>query len=354
MPIVAAVLLAISHGCTSALVPRPVSLRALPPTHRTSPLHCSEQREVIVSAVLDDEKTTQLFCWISRALSGDTRYNNMMLAFAAVFGDHPDDSPYTRLVQDALAKQPAEDEPVGEPLRLKERERSSLGAMGAAQWTGQFRTRAHALLDVRNLTSVDEWIETLPRGSRRTLAKAAQQNFSVASKRIVGGKPSPHSSLSHFRCVISHEVRLLASSAEEFFDALNQGIGRYIGCTGQAGEIREYRDLDGRVIAFAQEARKGRVIRGQWFYATDEAAKRYVWFHSVQELVTRAIATEGVDTVDLGPSGSDSFSLLKERYGFKSVDDWHAVADYRGPFEYEDGTKGQSWRELDPPDWLFE
>lgn len=65
-------------------------------------------------------------------------------------------------------------------------------------------------------------------------------------------------------------------------------------------------------------------------------------------------AYPGVDMVDLGPSGSDSFSLLKERYGFDSVDDWHAVADYRGQFVYEDGTKGPSWAELDPPDWLFD
>ena len=55
-------------------------------------------------------------------------------------------------------------------------------------------------------------------------------------------------------------------------------------CVSQAGEIREYRDADGRVLAFAHEATKGRVMRGQWFYATDAAAKDYVWFHSVRSL----------------------------------------------------------------------
>ena len=59
------------------------------------------------------------------------------------------------------------------------------------------------------------------------------------------------------------------------------------------------------------------------------------------------------EQVDLGPSGSDAFSELKQRYGFASVADWHRVADYRGPFRYEWGT-GRPWRELDPPDWLFE
>ena len=52
-------------------------------------------------------------------------------------------------------------------------------------------------------------------------------------------------------------------------------------------------------------------MRGQWFYSTDAAAKNYVWFHSVRDLVRRAIEAEGVDVVDLGPSGTDAFSELK-------------------------------------------
>ena len=68
--------------------------------------------------------------------------------------------------------------------------------------------------------------------------------------------------------------------------------------------------------------RKGRTVRGQWFYATDTAAQNYVWFHSVYDLVRRSIDAKGVDVVDLGPSGSDAFSQLKERYGFISIDDW--------------------------------
>ena len=76
------------------------------------------------------------------------------------------------LVPDALAELPPEHLPVGEPLSLRERERSSLGAMGAGQWTGQFRTRPHALLNVTQFDHVDEWVATLSRGARRTLAKA--------------------------------------------------------------------------------------------------------------------------------------------------------------------------------------
>mmetsp|Transcript_31337 Transcript_31337/g.47829 ORF Transcript_31337/g.47829 Transcript_31337/m.47829 type:complete len:94 (-) Transcript_31337:4-285(-) len=71
---------------------------------------------------------------------------------------------------------------------------------------------------------------------------------------------------------------------------------------------------------------------------TDEAAKNYVWFHAVHDLVERAISADDVDVVDLGPSGSDAFTELKERYGFMSIDDWPAVADYLGPFHYPDGV----------------
>ena len=307
-------------------------------------------------------------CWGISA--GDRRYNNLLHAFAAVFGEEAEGSalggairknvlPFfprevlAKLVDDALAELPPEDVVLGQPFSLREREQGCLGAMGAGQWTGQWRTRPHALLDVRQYESVDEWVKGLPRGCRRTLANANAQGFSVVSKPIYGDKPAPHSSFEHFRCVMEHEVRLLAKSPDSFFEALQHGISRYQNCIAQGGEIREYRDAEGRVIAFAQEVTKGRVMRGQWFYATDAGANSFVWFHSVQELVRRAIEDEDVYYADLGPSGTDAFSELKSRYGFKSVEDWHMVADYRGPFRYVFGC-GESWAELDPPDYLFE
>ena len=107
-------------------------------------------------------------------------------------------------------------------------------------------------------------------------------------------------------------MRLISSGiegdVEGFFDALSEAVSRYIGTTRMTGEIQEYKNEEGKVIAFAHEVRKGRTIRGQWFYCTNEGAKKYVWFHSVQELVKRAIDAEGVDTVDLGPSGSDALA----------------------------------------------
>jgi hypothetical protein len=303
------------------------------------PVLQAQQQTVQVEASLDEEKVTSLFAWVSQAFVGEPGYNNLMLAFAAIFGDLPEDSKPVMMAKEARKKLPAEEETVGDPLCIEEREQNSLGAMGAGQWLGQYRTRPHALLELKNITVIDDWVKSLPRGCKRTIKKALAQNFTVTSKPILGDKPAPHSSLAHFRCVVAHEVRLLSWGADGFFDALGEAVSRYIGTTRMTGEIREYRNEEGKVIAIAHEVRKGKTIRGQWFYADDEASQNYVWFHSVYDLVRRAIDAEGVNVVDLGPSGSDAFSDLKARYGFRSVVDWPEVADYQGDFWYVDGPR---------------
>merc|ERR1719491_917693 len=309
----------------------------------TAALHASENdrptTSVYIDSTLTDARVRSLFAWVSRAFAGDDEYNNLMLAMAAIFGTNlpPNSSPIQMANQADDLLPTMEETPTGDPLPLSIRERSSLGAMGAAQWMGQFKTRPHSLLDVSNITSVDEWVKTLPRGCRRTLKKANAQNFTVTTRPIRDREPAPHSSLPHFRCVVEHEVRLITrfdDDTEGFLQALSMSVGRYAETTNMAGEIQEYRNAEGRIIAFAHEIRKGRAIRGQWFYGSDEAAKSYVWFHSVQEMVRRAIEAEGVDVADLGPSGGDKFTELKAKYGFEAVDDWPAVADYTGPFFY--------------------
>ena len=313
----------------------------------TFQLQAKEEKYVSIDATLDDEKVTALFAWVSRAFAGDPGYNNLMLAIAAIFGNLAEDSAPVQMVAQALKELPPEELPVGDPINTYDREEASLGAMGAAQWSGRWKTRPHALLELTNqdirFSTVDDWVKSLPRGCRRTITKALAQNFTVTAKPIKGGEPAPHSSLAHFRCVVAHEVRLLSWGTEGFLDALSEAVGRYVGTTRMTGEIREYRNSEGKIIAIAHEVRKGRTIRGQWFYADDEAAKNYVWFHSVYDLVRRAIDAEGVDVVDLGPSGSDAFSELKAKYGFRSVDDWPAVADYQGDFWYPEGRKGSRW-----------
>lgn len=292
-----------------------------------------EEVTIQLTAEIDDARVEKLFAWVSRCLfSSDDRYNNLMFAFAAVFGNLPADHPIEELANEAVKIMPAENEICGAKVSMISRQEASLGAMGAGVWTGQWTTRPHALLKLDDLTCVDDWVKTLPRGCKRTIKKAVAQNFTVTAKPIPNDASAPHSSLAHFRCVVEHEVRLLAYSPEDFFDALSEAISRYIGTTRQSGEIREYRDETGKVIAFAHEIRKGKTIRGQWFYATDQASKSYVWFHSVHSIVERAIAAKNIDVVDLGPSGSDDFSDLKARYGFQPVEDWSVVADYLGPF----------------------
>jgi hypothetical protein len=236
-------------------------------TTGTTPAITLRQQKLTVELdrTLNDEKIRALFAWIARAYAGEYEYNNLMLAIAAIFGNLPPGTDPGKLAERALKLLPddAEEVPCGEPFSLHEREMNSLGAMGAAQWTGRFRTRPHALLQIQNLTHVDDWVKGLPRGCRRTLKRAMDLemggNFTVQTLPIFGDQPAPHSCLAHFRCVVEHEVRLLANEddgadASDFFSALGEAVGRYMGTTRMAGEIREYRNATtGRVIALAHE-----------------------------------------------------------------------------------------------------
>ena len=101
------------------------------------------------------------------AFAGDPAYNDLMLAFAALFSPRPPAHAVSLLESALEALPPDSDTPLGEPYSLMERESGSLGAMGAGQWTGQFRTRPHALLDVRQFSTVDEYTKSLSRGGER-------------------------------------------------------------------------------------------------------------------------------------------------------------------------------------------
>ena len=223
---------------------------------RQTPLFAEKQElSVYLDSKLDDERITSLFAWLSRAFAGRDEYNNLMLAIAAIFGNLPEDSPPVQMAKAALKDVPPEEKTVGDRFSIEERESNSLGAMGAAQWTGRWKTRPHALLELKNITTIDDWVKTLPRGCKRTIKKALAQNFTVTTKHILADEPAPHSSLAHFRCVIEHEVRLLRNMYGEdaFFDALAEGVSRYVGTTRMTGDIREYRSEEGKVIAIAHE-----------------------------------------------------------------------------------------------------
>ena len=56
-----------------------------------------QQRQVSLSTEklrLDDNQVEQLFAWLNMAFSGESRYNDLMLAFTCIFADHPPGSQY--------------------------------------------------------------------------------------------------------------------------------------------------------------------------------------------------------------------------------------------------------------------
>ncbi len=121
---------------------------------------------VTIDTELSDDKLKQLFAWVKCAFDFDENsndvygyyYNNMELAIAAVFGNNlPKDSlPATLLARaiksEGLDKRSLgrcdgdkewEERLIGDPISRRDRESASLGAMGAAQWTGRWMTRPH-------------------------------------------------------------------------------------------------------------------------------------------------------------------------------------------------------------------
>ena len=253
-------------------------------------------------------------------------------------------------IQDALAILPDDEEqPVGPILSLEDRQLNSLGPLGAGQWTKQYDEKyPHSLLNVRDIDHVLAWQKSLKRTCRQSL-RAVEINYTVVAKPITGDEPAPHSSLAVFRCIMEHELRLnLKGKLDEngddelvdpsvFFGAICEAVERYVISTKMAGTIYEYRlDPAGPIAIIAHEVRKGSVLRGQWCYMTDEAARNYGWFRAAHDLVDRAVQEKDIDVVDLGPNGVDgkldAHAKLKQRYGFELVENWPAVADYRGPF----------------------
>jgi hypothetical protein len=113
---------------------------------------------VTIDTTLSDEKIKSLFAWIKCAFvpypydQSDvyTYYGNLELAIAAAFGNNlPSHSLPAKLMEMALkgegdvSSKEWEDLLIGETISRRERESSSMGAMGAAQWTGRFMTRPH-------------------------------------------------------------------------------------------------------------------------------------------------------------------------------------------------------------------
>lgn len=106
-----------------------------------SSLSSSEDEGIRLNMTLTDKKTRDLFAWVSRAFQGDSQYNNLALALAACFGTNVKESDDLYKMREnavlsynnTVAQKKGRDVLMGQPVSRFERERSSLGAMGAAQ-----------------------------------------------------------------------------------------------------------------------------------------------------------------------------------------------------------------------------
>ena len=114
---------------------------------------------VSIDTTLSDEKMRSLFAWIKCAFDRNPYdpndvyayyYQNIELAIASSFGDNlPKDSMPAKLMEMAVKSagdataEGWEDVLIGDVISRRDREQASLGAMGAAQWSGRFMTRPH-------------------------------------------------------------------------------------------------------------------------------------------------------------------------------------------------------------------
>ena len=117
---------------------------------------------VTIDTSLSDDKMRSLFAWIKCAFDRDPYdsndvyayyYQNIELAIASAFGDNlPKDSMPAKLMEMAiksagdLNSEDWENSLIGDAISRRERESASLGAIGAAQWSGRFMTRPHCKL----------------------------------------------------------------------------------------------------------------------------------------------------------------------------------------------------------------
>ncbi len=135
------------------------------------PSPSSESIAVTIDTTLSEYNIRRLFAWIKRVFESDGTdtddvyayyYNNIELAIAASFGNNlPKESLPAKLLDMAMRKEgfvsmndtttTTDDDddgewanrPVGDAIGRRDRESASLGAMGAAQWSGRWMTRPH-------------------------------------------------------------------------------------------------------------------------------------------------------------------------------------------------------------------
>lgn len=212
------------------------------------------------------------------------------------------------------------------------RQRFSLLPLGLS--STRRRKRSRNALDTRDIVDWRDWARSLPRSPRTTLLKQIDHAMQQRGLEVCSAGPARSAlSLAHLRVAIAHQRRVAAWHPPAQLRAVFGGWIRFCVATMMEGEVDEWRDASGRLLAWTQVVVKGDTLRGMWFYTAETRAM--LWFAALRLNVARAITMPGVRWVDAGPSRGEGVAELKTRYGFVEVHEWGAAGlpcTYAGPF----------------------
>jgi len=205
-------------------------------------------------------------------------------------------------------------------LRRK-REGISTAVLGVSTKKTRF---SHAVLSISEYKDVNQYTDSLSRGSYRTFQKIDK----LFAENHIEVKTTSYDEITweHFSVMYDHESKVYTK-----FRATFAALTRFFAVNNMVGTIDHYY-IDGRLVAFSSTIIKGDTLRAMWFYQRLEVSKFTIWFHGVRTAISRALATPGVKFVDLGPSLNESVIQSKEKLNFKNTPNWNEVCDYSGPF----------------------
>mmetsp|Transcript_12604 Transcript_12604/g.26598 ORF Transcript_12604/g.26598 Transcript_12604/m.26598 type:complete len:261 (-) Transcript_12604:1337-2119(-) len=200
--------------------------------------------------------------------------------------------------------------------------------------------KKHSVLCTKDLPNLEAYVKSLSSGAKRNIVKADEEltkhNIYMTS-RINTPSHACRALPALMSVILSHESR--AWGHGHWIQALLDTFVRWLCIACMVGFIDEYW-IDGeegcnrKLVSFSHTVIKGNTLRGMWFYQTSGHHKKGIWFHVIKVAVERAILLRPVvQHVDIGPSrAGTSISQLKDRFGFKSIDDWAQECEYSGAY----------------------
>lgn len=216
------------------------------------------------------------------------------------------------------------------------REKWSLGPLGVRSH-GRMK-KHHAILDLKDIDTWEDWAATLKKSKRGTLTKQVPKLFDCPEPeltvRTIQARELTWSR--HFWIVREHQCRVYSP-----WKGYIVAVVRFLVATLMTGVVDEYLDSKGVVHAWSHSIALGDTIRGMWFYQNVDMSKKLIWFHSLKIAVQRAtyLSKQNPENpvlyVDVGPSLSAAVRKTKEDYGFVYRKDWGPggkCATYHGYF----------------------